>query len=165
MTASVITETAARFRADPSAGRTAPSVTAVLEDGRARLSAGTFTWESDLPASIGGTNTAPSPTAYLLGALAGCGVAFLADTLAPEFGVRIEGISAVARCRADLGGLVGVDGTSSDLTDIVLEIQVQTPDPDSRTGPMFEAWRRRCPIYLALRNASPVELQITAGAR
>ncbi len=165
MPASVITETATRFRADPSAGRTAPSVTAVLEGGRARLSAGTFTWESDLPASIGGTNTAPSPTAYLLGALAGCGVAFLADTLAPEFGVRIEGITAVARCKSDMAGLVGIEGTTSDLTDIELEIQVQTPDPEGRTGPMFEAWRLRCPIFLALRNANPVDLRVVAAAR
>ena len=165
MSMSLIAETADRFRMDPSAGRTAPSVSAVLENGRARLAAGSFTWDSDLPASIGGTNLAPSPTAYLLGALAGCGVAFLADTLAPEFGVTIEGITAVARCRADTAGLVGVEGTVSDLTDIELEIQVRSPDPETRTGPMFAAWRERCPILLALRNASPVGLQLTAATR
>jgi uncharacterized OsmC-like protein len=164
MTASVISATAETFRADPTAGRTSPAVTATLVDGRARLSAGSFTWESDLPASIGGTNVAPSPTAYLLGALAGCGVAFLRDTLAPEFGVRIEAITAVARCKADIAGLVGVPGTKPDLDELALEVAVSTPDPESLTAPMFEAWRRRCPIFLVLRNANEVTLSLSTQA-
>ena len=45
---------------------------ATLANGRARLSAGPFNWDADLPAALGGENLAPSPTAYLLGALAGC---------------------------------------------------------------------------------------------
>lgn len=162
---SVLMETAAKFRADPSAARTAPAVTATLEHGRARLSAGSFTWEADLPPSIGGRNAAPSPTAYLLGALAGCGVAFLNDTLAPEFDVTIHGITAVARCRADLAGLVGIDGAAPDLTDLEIEIEVDTPDPESKTGPMLEAWQRRCPIFLALRNPNTVALRTAAGPR
>jgi uncharacterized OsmC-like protein len=161
----VLMETGARFRADPAAGRTAPAVTATLADGRARLSAGTFTWEADLPPSIGGTNAAPSPTAYLLGALAACGVVFISDTLAPEFDVAIQGITAVARCRADMAGLVGIEGAIPDLTDLEIEITVETPDPDSKTAPMFEAWQRRCPIFLALRNPNVVALRsATAGS-
>src|SRR5439155_12141774 len=84
MTTTTLLETGQRFRADPAAGRTSPSVTATLANGHARLSAGPFNWESDLPQSIGGGHLAPGPTAYLPGALAGCGVAFLADVLAPE---------------------------------------------------------------------------------
>ncbi|HET8786844.1 MAG TPA: OsmC family protein [Candidatus Limnocylindrales bacterium] len=160
---SVVMETAAKFRADPEAARTAPAVTATLADGRARLSAGAFSWEADLPPSLGGTNAAPSPTAYLLGALAGCGVTFLNDTLAPEFGVAIHGITAIARCRADLGGLVGLEGVAPDLTDLEIEIEVDTPDPESKTGPMLEAWQRRCPIFLVLRNPNAVALRLTAG--
>jgi uncharacterized OsmC-like protein len=162
---SVLTETGAKFRADPTAGRTAPAVTATLADGRARLSAGAFSWEADLPPSIGGANAAPSPTAYLLGALAGCGVAFLNDTLAPEFDVTIHGITAVARCRADLAGLVGIVGAAPDLTDLELDIEVVTPDPESKTGPMLDAWQRRCPIFLALRNPNAVALRTTAGPK
>jgi uncharacterized OsmC-like protein len=164
MTAMNVGETAARFRADPSAGRSAPAVTASLQDGHARLAAGPFSWDSDLPASLGGGNLAPSPTAYLLGALAGCGVAFLNDTLAPEFGVTIEAITATARCRADAGGLVGVEGALPDLTDIELEIQVRTPDPESKTRPMLDAWQARCPIFLALRNPNAIALQLAAAS-
>jgi uncharacterized OsmC-like protein len=154
-------ETGAKLRADPNAGRTAPAVTATLETDRARLSAGNFTWEADLPLSIGGTNGAPSPTAYLLGALAACGVVFIRDTLAPEFGVTVDGITAVARCRADLAGLIGIEGALPNLTDLEIDITVDTPDPASTTGPMFDAWERRCPIYLALRNPNAVVLRTT----
>ena len=110
MTVTVLTETETRFRTDPSTARSKPSVTATLANGRARLSAGPFNWDADLPVALGGENLAPSPTAYLLGALAGCGVAFLHDTLAPQFDVTIDDVSAVARCSADARGLLGLDG-------------------------------------------------------
>jgi uncharacterized OsmC-like protein len=161
---SVVIESGARFRADPASARTAPSVTATLQDGRARVVAGSYSWEADLPASIGGSNLAPSPTAYLLGALAACGVVFLHDTLGPEFGVTIRGITATARCKADLAGLVGIEGTSPDLRDLEIEISVETPDPESKTGPMLDAWRRRCPIFLALRDPNDVALRFATSA-
>ncbi|HXG39997.1 MAG TPA: OsmC family protein [Candidatus Limnocylindrales bacterium] len=158
MLTDVIKETEERFRADPTAGRTSPSVAATLANGRARLSAGPFNWDADLPASLGGGNLAPSPTAYLLGALAGCAVAFLHDTLAPQFGVRIEAITAVARCNADLRGLLGIEGASPELTDVALEIVVTSPDSEELTEPMLDAWRERCPIYLALLRPNAVAL-------
>ncbi len=167
MAISTISETEQRFRADPAAARGTPTVTATLANGRARLSAGPFNWDADLPASIGGTNLAPSPTAYLLGALAGCAVAFLNDTLAPQFGVRIDAITAVARCPTDLGGLLGIDGVSPELATIELDVEVTTPDGDEKTGPLFEAWKERCPIYLGLLKPNSVALAMRAveGAR
>src|SRR5204863_5201591 len=136
MTAPTFADAEAKFAADPGTARGTPTVTATLVEGRARLSAGAFTWDADLPTVIGGTNVAPSPTAYLLGALAGCGVAFLHDTLAPQFGVRIDAITAVARCSTDLRGLLGIDDASPELGDIALDIEITTSDGDDKTGPM-----------------------------
>jgi uncharacterized OsmC-like protein len=158
MTSVAIAEAATRFEADPGSARGNPTVTATLVKGRAHLTAGSFGWDADLPTVIGGTNAAPSPTAYLLGALAGCGVAFLHDTLAPQFGVRIDGVTAVARCSTDLRGLIGMDDASPELLDIALDIEVATSDPGDRVEAMFAAWRERCPIYLALLRPRTVEL-------
>lgn len=155
---------AERFRADPAAARTTPSVTATLVAGRARLAAGSFTWEADLGPVLGGTNAAPSPTAYLLGALAGCAVAFLADTLAPQFDVRIDAITAVARCSSDVRGLLGIDGVVPDLADLAVDIEVASPDPEERTAPMLAAWRERCPIYLALLRPNAVAFSARVSA-
>lgn len=158
MAIDILSATEARFRSDPTAAQAAPSVTATLTNGHARLSAGPFNWDADLPAAVGGQNLAPSPTAYLLGALAGCGVAFLYDTLAPQFGVRVDAITAVASCTSDARGLLGMDDASPALTGISIDIEVTSPDPDARTGPMLQAWRERCPIFLALLRPNDVSL-------
>ena len=158
MTMTVLAETETRFRTDPSTAQSKPSVTATLANGRARLSAGPFNWDADLPVALGGENLAPSPTAYLLGALAGCGVAFIHDTLAPQFDVAIDDVTAVARCSADARGLLGLDGVAADLADIELDIRVTSPSPDDRVDAMLAAWRERCPIYLALLKPRPIHL-------
>lgn len=158
MTSTALTDAIARFTADPSAGRISPTVTASLADGRAHLSAGPFTWDSDLAPALGGHNEAPSPVAYLLGGLAGCAVAFLANTLAPQFGVEIEEASATARCINDLAGVLGVEGTDPALSGIAVEIRVSSPSPAERVAAMQEAWLQRCPVYLALRDANPIDV-------
>ncbi len=158
MEAAVFTETEARFRADPSSARSTPTVTATLVNGRARLSAGPFNWDADLPPTLGGENLAPSPTAYLLGALAGCGVAFLHDTLAPRFDVQLDDVSAVARCSSDQRGLLAIDGVAPDLSDLQLEISVSSASPADRVEAMLAAWRERCPIYLALLKPQSIAL-------
>jgi len=158
MSMDILAETETRFRTDPSTARSNPSVTATLANGRARLSAGPFNWDADLPLALGGQNLAPSPTAYLLGALAGCGVAFLNDTLAPQFDVTIDDVTAVARCSADARGLLGLDGVPADLADIELDIRVASPSGDDRVEAMLAAWRDRCPIYLALLKPRSITL-------
>jgi uncharacterized OsmC-like protein len=158
MEATIIAETEARFRADPSTAKSTQTVTATLVNGRARLSAGPFNWDADLPAALGGENLAPSPTAYLLGALAGCAVAFLHDTLAPGFDVQIDDVTAVARGSSDARGLLGLDGVAPDLADLSLEIKVSSPSPKDRVDAMLAAWRDRCPIYLALLKSQSIAL-------
>jgi len=45
---------------------------------------GSFSSHTYMPVPLGGANEAPSPTALLLSALAGCAVVFIRDTLAPN---------------------------------------------------------------------------------
>lgn len=150
-----------RFTEDPASARIRPSVTATLANGHARISAGPFNWESDLPAPVGGTNHAPSPTAYLLGALAGCAVVFVHDTLAPEFGVEIDALTATAQCGADLAGLLGMAGTTPELTDMALDIHLETSSDPSRVEALLQAWQERCPIYLALLKPAQINLSFS----
>ena len=139
-------------------------MTATLANGRARLSAGAFNWDADLPATLGGENLAPSPTAYLLGALAGCGVAFLHDTLAPQFDVAIEDITAVARCSADAARAARASTASRPTSPTSRSTSaVTSPSPEDRVEAMLAAWRERCPIYLALLKPQSIALSTATG--
>ena len=85
-------------------------------------------------------------------------MAFIHDTLAPQFDVTIDDLTAVARCSADARGLLGIDDAVPDLTDIALEIRVTSASPDDRVDAMLAAWRERCPIYLALMKPQAIAL-------
>ena len=164
METSIIRQSEERFRADPEAARGAPSVTATLANGRARLSSGPFNWEADLPPALGGANLAPSPTAYLLGALAGCAVVFIHDTLAPQLGIQIDDVNAVARCTTDSRGLLGIDGVAADLGGIEIDILVSSPEPDERIQELYRVWLERCPIYLAIGKVNSITTGLTTAA-
>jgi uncharacterized OsmC-like protein len=156
----IIRATEELYRANPDGARSAPTVRGRLTEGRAELSAGAYTWHSDLPPALGGTGSAPSPTQYLLGALAGCAVAFIHDTLAPQLGIRVDDLTVVARCRADARGLLGIEGAVPDLHEIEIEISVATPDSDERLAALEALWRERCPIYLAVLKPNQASVRL-----
>jgi uncharacterized OsmC-like protein len=158
MQSTAIHESEARFRSDPAAAQSRPTVTATLVNGHARLTSGPFNWDADLPSALGGEGLAPSPTAYLLGALAGCAVAFLRDTLAPQFDVGIADVRAVASATSDARGLLAMDDVAPDLAQLTLDIEVTSGSPSERVDTMLAAWRDRCPIYLALLKPNEVAL-------
>jgi uncharacterized OsmC-like protein len=161
---SIIRQSEERFRAEPEAAHAVPSVGATLTNGRARLSSGAFNWEADLGPAVGGGNLAPSPTAYLLGALAACAVVFMRDTLAPQMGIALDDVSAVARCTTDARGLLGMDGAAADLAGIELDITVTSSESDARLQELYGVWLERCPIYLAIRKPNEVTSRLNVVA-
>jgi len=155
-----ISQTVRLFEEQPQKAKTTPTVKAQADGAQAAMEAGPFSWRSDLPEPIGGTNQAPSPTALLLGALAGCAVVFIRDTLAPQLGVRVDAVEATARCEADARGLLGMAGAEPDLQNIRLDVRVHSPDGEDEVQKVYEAWRERCPIYLALTKGMDVSLNM-----
>ncbi len=155
-----IRRTVSFFEEQPQKAKSTPTVEAHAEGGQAAMESGPFSWRSALPEPIGGTNQAPSPTALLLSALAGCAVVFIRDTLAPQLGVRVDGVQATARCEADARGLLGMAGAEPDLKNVQLDIRVQSPDGEGEVQRVYEAWRERCPIYLALTKGMNVSLNM-----
>ena len=153
-----IRQTVRLFEEQPEKAQSKPTVKARTEGSQAVMEAGQFSWRSDLPEPIGGTNQAPSPTALLLSALAGCAVVFIHDTLAPQLGVRVDAVEATAQCEADGRGLLGMAKAVPDLKNIRLDIRVQSSDDESDVQKVYEAWQERCPIYLALTKAMDVSL-------
>ena len=163
MNEQTIEETIATWSREPDKARSSPAVTARAEEGQALISAGPFTWRADLPAPLGGTNQAPSPTALLLGALAGCAVVFVQDTLAPQLGIKVEAVEATVKCQTDARGLLGMDGAMPDLQGLTVEVTVTSPDGEDAVAEIARVWKERCPIYLALQKPNEVNVQFRAA--
>lgn len=158
-TAQVIDQTLGAWAEDPDQARGTPTVTAHAENGQALMQAGPFTWRADLPAPLGGTNQAPSPTALLLSALAGCAVVFVKDTLGPQLGVQIDDVAATVTCDTDARGLLGMDGAEPDLTNVRLDVRVDSPGGEAAVAEIARVWQERCPIYLALLKPTDVAVR------
>ncbi len=105
-----------------------------------------------------------SPTALLLGALAGCAVVFVRDTLAPQLGVRVDSVQADVRCKADFRGLVAIPGAVPDLQDLEVTIQIQSPESEEKVQSLYQSWLERCPVYLALTKPLAVKATLTRTA-
>jgi uncharacterized OsmC-like protein len=151
-----IEETVRLWQAEPDKAKGKPTVIARAEGSKAVMEHGSFSWRTDMPVSLGGTNEAPSPTALLLSALAGCAVVFIRDTLAPQLGVTVDAIEATAQCEADARGLLGMDSVAPDVRNVGLTIAIQSPEDEDAVRRVYQAWQERCPVYLALTKALPV---------
>ena len=151
-----IEKTVRLWTSEPDKAKGKPKVIARFKQSKAVMEHGKFSFETDLPVPLGGSNEAPSPTALLLGSLAGCAVVFIRDTLAPQLGVKIDAIEATAECETDARGLLGMEGASPDLANIGLAIKIKSSEPEAAVQSVYQAWQERCPIYLALTKALPV---------
>jgi uncharacterized OsmC-like protein len=163
MSTQTIEQTIAGWTDEPEEARGAPSVTARSENGHALIQAGPFTWRADLPVPLGGTNQAPSPTALLLGALAGCAVVFVKDALGPQLGMQINSVAATVQCETDARGLLGMDGAEPDLRNVTLDVSVDSPDGEEAVAALARVWEERCPIYLALQKPTDVAVRFAAA--
>lgn len=153
MNPETIQATTTAWEREPAKATSHPTVTARMEGAVGVLRAGSFEWRTDPPAPLGGGNAAPSPTALMLGALAGCAVVFIRETLAPQLGVRIDAVEAEAACDADSRGLLGMAGVSADLANLRLAVRIGSPDG---ADAVERAWHERCPVYLALTKPTQV---------
>lgn len=163
MNTETISATVAAWTKEPEKALGTPVVTARAEGSQAMIQTGAFTWRADLPPALGGSNEAPTPTALLLGALAGCAVVFVRDTLAPQLGVRVTAVEATARCETDARGLLGIGGAEPDLRGVSLEVSLDSPDGEDAIARIAQVWQERCPIYLALVNPTDVAVSFRAA--
>ena len=162
MNTGTIAATVDAWTKEPEKALGAPVVTARAEDSQAVIRSGAFTWRADLPPALGGKNEAPTPTALLLSALAGCAVVFVRDTLAPQLGIRVTAVEATVRCETDARGLLGIGAAEPDLHSVSLDVSIESPDGGDAIATIAEVWQERCPIYLAL--VKPIDVAVSFRA-
>jgi hypothetical protein len=55
-----------------------------------------------------------------------------------------------------------VEGTTPDLHNLRIEISMTSASPSDRVEAMQQAWLKRCPVYLALRDPNDVDVAFTS---
>lgn len=120
------------------------------------------TFTLDEPVRAGGTDTAPTPLEYVIGALNGC-VSVIIDMVAPDFGIVVEDVVTDAVAEQDRDGLRGVPGVRTHFLGVRLDVTVvSTADAETLERLAAEV-ERRCPMLNLLRDAQ-VEVDVVWAA-
>jgi uncharacterized OsmC-like protein len=130
-----------------------------VEEG-GEVTARSFTFRTDWPAEIGGTDSGPSPGEALLGALGGC-VAMTYITKAASRGVTIDELEVRIEARVDLQGTFELDSVRAGMSDITITVGVGCVAGDAVLDEVAQTTRRTSGVYDSL--ASPVPMQLSVA--
>ncbi len=106
----------------------------------------------DEPVSMGGTDTAPRPTEYLLAAYSGCTVV-VAERLAEESGFEFSALETDFRGSLDPRGIAGVEGFDPQFHTVTGRVVVTTDESDQRLQEFAAEVARRCPLHQTIQRA------------
>ena len=118
---------------------------------------------TDEPASLGGTNTAPSPLETVLVALVGCDGVII-NGVAMAMGFAYSGVDFACESQIDVRGPKGVPGIRPYFETAKLDITVYTDEPNARFQKLRKNVEHRCPV-MNLLNAADVDMKVTWTAK
>lgn len=110
---------------------------------------------TDEPASLGGTNTAPSPLETVLVALVGCDGVII-NGVARAMGFSYAAVELECESRIDVRGPKGVPGVRPYFESVGLKIVLYTDEQDRRVRQLIRNVEFRCPVMNLLRAAEVV---------
>lgn len=118
---------------------------------------------TDEPASLGGSNSAPSPLETVLVALVGCDGVII-NGVAKAMGFSYRGVDFVCESQIDVRGPKGVPGIRPYFESAKLDITVYTDESDARFQQLRKNVEFRCPV-MNLLNAAQVKMEVRWIAR
>ena len=108
--------------------------------------AGEFQFLIDEPAGFGGENKAPSPVAYLLGAIAGC-VTAIGVQAAKELGVTITKLNPTVTGKINSESFLGISRSErSGFSEILISLDLESDAGADQLIQWEKALRERCPV-------------------
>lgn len=113
---------------------------------------------TDEPASLGGTNTAPSPLEMVLVALVGCDGVII-NGVAKAMGFDYAAVEFDCQSQIDVRGPKGVPGVRPYFESCNLTIVLYTDEPKARVNQLIKNVEYRCPVMNLLR-AADVQLNV-----
>jgi uncharacterized OsmC-like protein len=139
--------------------------TAILQEGlRIKVEGPTGeTVATDMPTSVGGTNSAPSPGWLFRAALASCEATLIAMRAA-HVGIALTRIEVSVDSESDDRGILGIapDVPPGPLT-ISVRVVARASDASHPVRDLIEWGHRHCPVQDAAGRAVRVELVIDPG--
>lgn len=114
---------------------------------------------TDEPASLGGTNSAPSPLETVLVALVGCDGVII-HGVAKAMGFTYAGVDFACESQIDVRGPKGVPGVRPYFESANLDITIYTDESDRRLEQLKKNVEFRCPVMNLLRAA---DVKLTAN--
>jgi len=113
---------------------------------------------TDEPASLGGTNTAPSPLETVLVALVGCDGVII-NGVAKAMNFEYTAVDFDCESQIDVRGPKGVPGVRPYFEKCTLKIVLYTDEPEKRVNQLIKNVEYRCPVMNLLRAAN-VEMDV-----
>jgi uncharacterized OsmC-like protein len=114
---------------------------------------------TDEPASLGGTNSAPSPLETVLVALVGCDGVII-NGVATAMGFAYAGVDFACESQIDIRGPKGVPGIRPYFETAKLEITVYSDETAARFEQLRKNVEFRCPV-MNLLDAAGVAMDVT----
>jgi len=121
-----------------------------------------FTYDADHPAVLVGRDQGPTPTEFLLVALAGCLTAGIGNIAAAR-GVTLYEVESTVEGDIDLSGILGLsDQVRNGYERIRIAFKIKGDAPEEKLRQIVEQSRRRSAVYDVLTNGTAVDVSVTA---
>jgi uncharacterized OsmC-like protein len=119
-------------------------------------------FEADHPTVLVGTDHGPTPTEYVLHALAACLTAGIANIAAAR-NIKLTSVESTVEGDIDLLGILGLgEGVRNGFQGIKVSFKLTGDDPD-KLRKVVEQSRARSAVYDIVTNGVPVEIEVEAA--
>ncbi|MDN5813328.1 MAG: OsmC family protein [Arthrobacter sp.] len=123
---------------------------------RTKIRIRAFGFEVDEPEPVGGTDTAPTPMEYMVGAVNAC-LGVVVEQIAEELQIGLEAIETYCLATQDTRGFAGTADVQPFFHSCRIAVHVQTGEQDaSRLDQLTTSVESRCPALTLIRAAGVV---------
>lgn len=137
------------------------SASSTLKEGlKADVITRDFSFISDEPHNLGGTDEGPNPVEYVLGALAAC-QEIVVKAHATALGIDVSEVRVEAEGDLDLNGLLNLTEARPGFNNIRFKTSIKTNESDTEKKKLVEKLAlNNCPVLDTILNPVPVKGEV-----
>ncbi len=131
--------------------------------GGEHVHASTFQYDADHPAVLVGADQGPTPTEFVLHALASCLTAGIANIAAAR-GVKLTEVQSTVEGDIDLRGILGLSNeVRNGYQQIRVAFSIKGDAPEEKLRQIVEQSRARSAVFDIITNQVPVQVSVDVG--